>query len=269
MISTVVYYKKLLPPSKVQFDRIKTIIPDKWKENYDQLSKQIIKRTENLNNILALRQNNKFNRHKLDYEVAVTISSNTLKNLQNNKNLKEDLRSRILAGQNIPSYDPLNLYKGNTSLETGLTSLSRKGPSFVAVPPSYNWLQLQVDFYSFRNRLRARYLFRDKNSNYTPHVEGLPTKKPLTWRSPITNCTELETFLTLIEKDLFQNTKVDMAKDNVTRTERRALTNWRRDNLVNKETDTIMRLQDKGNRFVTVDKSTDRLKAQQQMDVVV
>ena len=60
-----------------------------------------------------------------------------------------------------------------------------------------------------------------------------------------------------------------MAKDNVTRTERRALTNWRRDNLVNKETDTIMRLQDKGNRFVTVDKSTDRLKAQQQMDVVV
>ena len=56
-----------------------------------------------------------------------------------------------------------------------------------------------------------------------------------------------------------------MAKDNVTRTERRALTNWRRDNLVNKETDTIMRLQDKGNRFVTVDKSTDRLKAQQQI----
>ena len=37
-----------------------------------------------------------------------------------------------------------------------------------------------------------------------------------------------------------------MAKDSLTRAERRALTNWRRDNLVNKESDTIMRLQDKG-----------------------
>ena len=45
---------------------------------------------------------------------------------------------------------------------------------------------------------------------------------------------------------LFQNTKVDMAKDTLARAERRAVTNWRRDNLVNKESDTIMRLQDKG-----------------------
>ena len=56
-----------------------------------------------------------------------------------------------------------------------------------------------------------------------------------------------------------------MAKDSLTRAERRALTNWRRDNLVNKESDTIMRLQHKGNRFAIVDKSTDRLKAQQQI----
>ena len=66
MISTVVYYKKLLPPLKVQFDRIKTIIADKWKENYDIMSKKIIKRTKDLNNILALRRNNKFNRDGLD-----------------------------------------------------------------------------------------------------------------------------------------------------------------------------------------------------------
>ena len=37
-----------------------------------------------------------------------------------------------------------------------------------------------------------------------------------------------------------------MAKDSLARAERRAVTNWRRDNLVNKESDTIMRLQDKG-----------------------
>ena len=42
----------------------------------------------------------------LDYELAATISSNKPKNLQNNKNLKEDLKSKILAGQNISTYDP-------------------------------------------------------------------------------------------------------------------------------------------------------------------
>ena len=55
-----------------------------------------------------------------------------------------------------------------------------------------------------------------------------------------------------------------MAKDNLTRTERRALTNWKRDNLFNKESDTIVRVQDKDNSFVIVNKNTDCLKAQQQ-----
>ena len=74
--------------------------------------------------------------------------------------------------------------------------------------------------------------------------------------------------MTSAEKDLFQNAKVDKAKDNLTRTERRALKNWRRDNLFNRENDTIMRLQDKGNRFVFVDKNTDLLKAEQQIGFI-
>ena len=126
---------------KVQFDRMKTIIADKWKENYDQMSKQIIKRTKNLNNIFTLLRNNKFNRDKLDYELPLTLSSNTLKNLQNNKNLKKDLRSK--------TYDTLNLHIGNTLLEASLTSLCRKDPSFVPVSPSCNWLQLQINVDSF------------------------------------------------------------------------------------------------------------------------
>ena len=91
---------------KFQFDRIKTIIIDKWKDKYNQMTKQIIKRAKNLNIILSLRRSNKFNLDKVDYELAVTISSNKLKNLLNNKNLKDDLRSKILESQNIPTYDP-------------------------------------------------------------------------------------------------------------------------------------------------------------------
>ena len=99
------------------------------------------KRTKNLNNIFTLLRNNKFNRDKLDYELSLTLSSNTLKNLQNNKNLKKDLRSK--------TYDTLNLHIGNTLLEAGLASFCRKDPSFVPVPPSCNWLQRQINVDSF------------------------------------------------------------------------------------------------------------------------
>ena len=84
-------------------------------------------------------------------------------------------------------------------------------------------------------------------------------KKKLSWIANITN---------ISWKNLFQNTKVDKVKVNLTRTKRRVLTNSRRDNKLNKESDTIMKLQDKGNRFVTVDKSTDGLKSQQQKIII-
>ena len=87
-------------------------------------------------------------------------------------------------------------------------------------------------------------------------------------RTPKTISPKWETFFTSAEKDLFRNAKVDKAKDNLPRTERRALKNWRRDNLFNRENNTIMRLQHKDNRFVFVDKNTDRLKGEQQIGFI-
>ena len=43
--------------------------------------------------------------------------------------------------------------------------------------------------------------------------------------------------------------------------------NLRKDVLFNKESKLVMRLQDKSNRFVVVDKETDKIKAQQQIAV--
>ena len=43
MISTAVYYKKLLRPLKLEFERIKILISDKWKENYERVNRRIIK----------------------------------------------------------------------------------------------------------------------------------------------------------------------------------------------------------------------------------
>ena len=46
-------------------------------------------------------------------------------------------------------------------------------------------------------------------------------------------------------------------------TETKALNNWRKDNLFNKESNTIMRLNVDANRFVIEDKDIDRLEAQE------
>ena len=163
MISTIGYYEKLLPPLKLEFERTKILISDKWKENYEQVNRQIIKQTKNLNNKLSICRSNKFNCDKLNYNLAVPI----------------------------------------------LIELWKEGPSFVPVPSSYNCLQLEKIFDAFRNGLWARYLFRYKNNNYMCNVYGPPIKNCSNWRSPKTNYPELETFLTSVEKDLFQNTKVD------------------------------------------------------------
>ena len=43
MISTAVYYKKIITTFKLEFERIKILISDKWKENYERVNRHIIK----------------------------------------------------------------------------------------------------------------------------------------------------------------------------------------------------------------------------------
>ena len=60
--------------------------------------------------------------------------------------------------------------------------------------------------------------------------------------------------MSLVEKDLFEETLKKNVKDNLLKDERLALNEWRKNNLFNKNSNLVMRLQDKGNRFVVVDK---------------
>ena len=86
-------------------------------------------------------------------------------------------------------------------------------------------------------------------------------KKKSNWLARKTNSPKLETFLTSVEKDLFCSTKPNDVKNNYSKEERRALKNWRKDVLFNRESELVMRLQDKGNKFVIVDMETDKIKA--------
>ena len=104
------------------------------------------------------------------------------------------------------------MYQIDTPLTNTLKSLCSKGPSFVPVPPHYNWLQLQKDFVKFRNSLRSRVFFTNieqiSNNNFRNNngVKNIPKKKSYC-SAPKTNSPELETFLTSAERDLFCNTK--------------------------------------------------------------
>ena len=65
---------------------------------------------------------------------------------------------------------------------------------------------------------------------------------------------------------IYRNIKEKCQDCQLIEDERVALIEWRKNNLFNKSSNLVMRLQDKGKRFVVVDKETDRNKAQEQID---
>ena len=227
MSATVAIYKNKLRNITI---RIKSFINDikiNFPENMDASLILMNKRSKKLKQILYKRRESKFTRDKVDSRVALELSTKTLDNL-NCPNDKIDLKEAILKDQIIPSYDPLNLDRNNNILEPGLVSLCSKGPSYVPTPSHYDWLQLQKDFDLFRNRVRARYMFSNV-SNETSYVvppnepPNEPPKRKSTWVSTKTSSPELETFLSNIERQFFENTARKNVSDNLSIGERRSL----------------------------------------------
>ena len=93
-----------------------------------------------------------------------------------------------------------------------------------------------------------------------------PPRKESLWIPRRSNSNEIETFISLVEKDLFQDTSRKRIPSNLSEDEKKALKDWRKNVLFNKESDKVMRLQDKGNRFIIVDKQTDHEKADEQIE---
>ena len=94
-----------------------------------------------------------------------------------------------------------------------------------------------------------------------------PQKKPSKWRALKTTSPEIETFLNNVERDLFKNTKRRFVKDNLSVNERKCLNQWRKENLFSPDSTIIMHQQDKGNRFVIVEKEIDVKKANEQIEL--
>ena len=92
-------------------------------------------------------------------------------------------------------------------------------------------------------------------------IDNPPLKQSL-WSPPKSNSNEMETFISLVEKDLFQDTSRKRISSNLSQDEKKALKDWIKNVLFNKDLDKVMRLQGKGNRLIAVDKQSEK-KSQQ------
>ena len=144
--------------------------------------------------------------------------------------------------------------------ENSFKTLLSKGPSFVPTPSSANWDQLCKDFDRFANSVRKEIFFRNSEEVQTTDVP----RRPSNWKAPRSNIPEAEVFLKQIEKDLFADVQPKKITPNLSKEERKALKDCR-EMLNNPEMEDVIRMQDKGNKFIIVDKQTDIRKAEEQI----
>ena len=132
-------------------------------------------------------------RDNIRYEVAVNYSSNLL------KSFKPILYTTTKPENPSEKHFPILLMDENINISDSLKNLCAKGPSFVPTPEYFDWLQLQKDFDAFRNRLRARYIFKDNENQVINENESIsiknPPKRKSKWKATRTSSAELETFL--------------------------------------------------------------------------
>ena len=79
----------------------------------------------------------------------------------------------------------------------------------------------------------------------------ISSRKQSLWTPPKSHSNETEKLISLVEKDFFQDTSRKRISSSLSEDEKKALKDWRKNVLFNKDSDKVMRLQDKGNRSKT------------------
>ena len=72
----------------------------------------------------------------------------------------------IAEGIEIPKYEPIKLTKSNCELSDGLISLFSKALSFIPIPNTFDWRQMQIDFDKFKKTIRKNSLFFNNCSRW-------------------------------------------------------------------------------------------------------
>ena len=126
--------------------------------------------------------------------------------------------------------------------------LLKKGPAFCPVPKDVNWQKVTDDMDKFERRIRLAVFFHRRNAEDNPRTvdDRFPAIPSVSqWLPPKSIFPEVEVFLNNVKNDIFQPANFRTSKDNLTREERLALRSL-------KFSKNIIRIQDKGSRFVVL-----------------
>ena len=268
MEKTIAYYKNLLKRFEKDARSIATCIIKNFPEKHLYVKNIFQRKCNSLHPILEERRLNKFKRDKIDFEKAKNFCNELLKKFEIFDFTKSTSEPNAPSTQNTTfnQHHPIVIETEENIISNEFKDLCAKGPSFIPTPMNYDWLQLQKDFDRFKNRMRARYMFSKNDIPVDNNSIPPPPKPPSSWTAPKTNSPELETFLSNVERALFKDTSRRKVRENLTNAERKSLLEWRKHQLFNENGELVMRVQDKGNRFVVVNKETDIRKANEQIE---
>ena len=145
---------------------------------------------------------------------------------------------------NLPDLNPINLT--SSELTDAERSLLTKGPAFCPTPKDVNWQKVIDDLDKFERRIRLAFFHHGRNPDENPRKvdDRLPAIPSATnWMPPKCSSPEVEVFINNVRKDILEPQNLRTVKDNLTKDERLALRNL-------KSSDKVIRIQDKGSRFV-------------------
>jgi len=241
-----------------------------YPEQHIELINRIEVKAERINNQMATRQKEKMIRDKMDLKNAeknIAKMKQRIEEVLSECKSKEYTTEDLTQGVNIPSHEPILLTENPTYQENSFKSLLSKGPSFVPTPSFANWDDLQKDFEQFANCIRREIFFHNSGIQASMEKRTDVPRKPSNWKPPKANIPEAEIFLKQIEKYLFVDVQPKRIKSNLTKEERTALQECKK-MLNNPQSKEVIRMQDKVNKFIIVEKETDIIKAEKQIKIL-
>ena len=165
----------------------------------------------------------------------------------------------------------------NSVLSEEQKSLLKKGPSFVPTPTDINWYEVRKDFTKFTNKIRHLADLDQQQEQVHPQVKSnepttnennFPPGKPPAkanpyqqlYRSKPSTNNSVELFIKSIVKELFKPRNVRKIRNNLNKEEKLALKK------IKSGDDKVIRVQDKGSRFLVLDTNSYIEKVQHQIN---
>ena len=154
-----------------------------------------------------------------------------------------------------PTHHPIDLFSGTDTLVDEINLLS-KGPSFCPIPKDINWYKCRQDWQAFFDKMQWADFHFDLE-----HIDTINTSDTLVdysgpfsvkshTRAPVSKDIALETFLATVENKFFASDRASYEpKSNISKAENKALCK------LHSSKDLVVRLQDKGSRFVILERN--------------